>query len=488
MRRLVPLLIGLALTLGACDQPAADQPGEAEDFSPYGRWRIVSVNGAEAVGSAGMDAVPAVTFAPSSYGGSSGCNSFGGTGVWDGTHWYGDWPVATEMACTDVADQESSLMAVLASGPRIEALGTGGAVVESAVGRLVLARMEAPGSERLEERPPLMAGSRWTIRGVDGQAMTPETHTLAFDAEVWRVESSCGVSEGRWEQVDNVLTLTVERAPDACAEEPAHLTLAAMARGAARLAVGGNGELVLGGNGRWLLGWALEDDFAATEAAMEGEWVVRRVDDKPVADSPDTPRLTLAANTFQLFDGCNRTEGLVLARRGQLFTAGSGLSTLVACTPDADRARIAGIVGGQPRIAQDDAGFMVLVDRSGELTLERIGPAGAFSAEARPSTTLKPGMVIDILPLGRLTLTSARRFVFETDCARIEGDWRARQPARFSSEPPRAKAKACDTGDQSAPVQANRLLNGDLHTLIDANGERVLMVNDREARVGRLIR
>ena len=488
MRRLMPLTIGLALTLTACSPPAAHQPDEAAGFSPYGRWRVVSVNGVAAVSSAGLDAVPSVTFAPSSYGGSSGCNGFGGTGVWDGARWYGDWPMATAMACTDVADQESTLMAVLASGPRIEARGADGAVVESAAGRLILARMEALDGGRPDERPPLMAGSRWTIRGVDGQATTPETHTLAFDADVWRIESPCGVSEGRWEQDDSDLTLTVERASDACAQEPAHVAVAAMAKGLTRLAVGGNGELVLGGNGQWLLGWVLRDNFAATEAALEGVWVVRGLDGKAVTDSPDAPRLTFVANTFQLFDGCNRTEGLAMTRGGQLFTAGSGVSTLVACPPDADRARVADIVGGEPRIARDESGHLVLVDRTGRLKLERTGPAPWISSEARPTRTLRPGMVIDIRPLGRLTLTSARRFVFESDCARFEGDWRARQPARFSSEPPQAKAEACDMGDQSAPMQASRFLNGDMRILIDANGERVLMVNDREARVGRVIR
>jgi hypothetical protein len=133
------LLAALPLGLAACTaapqtegpQPAAPAPIPAPpppapppsvaDGDLQGRWRVVALNGAPPVPSAadrGGERSPFLVFSPRSYGGSSGCNSFGGLGVIEGGRLYASGAMRTAIGCGALAAQEEAIIGLRTSSAR----------------------------------------------------------------------------------------------------------------------------------------------------------------------------------------------------------------------------------------------------------------------------------------------------------------------------------------------------------------------------------
>ena len=482
---LAALVVGAACTPEAQELPGSETP--SAEFAPYGAWRILSVDGVAARSARGQGAGPSVLLWPGGYGGNGGCNGFGGIGVWVDGRWYADPPMMTAMACQGVMDQEMTIAAVLASAPAMRAFEDGHMEARSDVGTLVLTRSSEPLAPPDAAEPALMAGRQFLIHTTDNSGWDHGASTrLDFDADRWRVVSDCGATGGGWRQTGARLELAVDRQDDACDEVAPHLALRNMTGGQGGFAIGPNQEFVIGGSGHWLRGDdRMRPDPAHVMARLAGTWRASRLNARDIRAADAAPFVAFGPAGYFVWDGCNRTEGLAIVHRGDLFTVSSGLSTLVACRPDEVGRAVAAVVTGRPRVAWGEDGALVLITRAGSVRLRKTAdaPAGA----ARPGA-LTPGLRLELSDsAGRLHLIDERRFTVTQDCAVLIGQWRRRPRLRISSDPPRKTAPGCDLGPGSPAFIASQMFNGDMQAVVDPNGERALIVSDFGSLHGRLV-
>jgi hypothetical protein len=73
----------------------------------------------------------------------------------------------------------------------------------------------------------------------------------------------------------------------------------------------------------------------------------------------------------------------------------------------------------------------------------------------------------------------------ELRCGRIEGDWRAGQPARFSPDPLERTAPGCDRSPRSEASRLTRFFTGDVLAVTGPNRDIVLLVNEDLSLAGR---
>lgn len=452
-------------------------------FTPYGSWRIVSVDGVPAVAAYEQSPEPGVVFTPVSYGGHSGCNGFGGAGVWVKGRWYGDWPMMTSMGCRTVMEQERLIAGVLASGPQIRAIDDGRLEVSSEAGTLILAPRPADPAVEPAPPPPLLAGRRWDLRGADGQMAVEEPAArLALDADTWTLTSRCGASTGDWRQDGQAIHFQSTDIIEACADDPLHQSMQGLSAGQTGIAVGPNGEMVLGGSGHWLLGWRAAEDSDAT-ARLAGNWQGVSLNGEPLAQGDAGLRLAFGPQAYSVWDGCNRTEGLTVVAEGTLITTGSGVSTLARC--DARQSEARAVAMNRPRVAWAEDGNLVLVGEAGTLRLRRLDARPFGSASGR---RLQPGQTVILTGVGTLSLQAGNRFTLTGACARMDGEWRGGATPRFSPDPVRETGTGCDLGPGSPMFRARQVLIGDVQAIVDANDDRVLIVGPGGALSGRIRR
>jgi heat shock protein HslJ len=136
----------VALAAGACSAPTEADGSQARAEGPatvsseagrpslYGNWRIVEVNGRPAQAGGGEPpSQPEVGFSHGGYGGSSGCNGFGGVGMLVGDRWFAEGPMATQMACGgEIGPQEDAVFTILSGGPKVTLEGPDSAVLRTA--------------------------------------------------------------------------------------------------------------------------------------------------------------------------------------------------------------------------------------------------------------------------------------------------------------------------------------------------------------------
>jgi len=442
----------LALALAGCgDQEnagAAAETSSAQAPVPaeptlYGRWRITGVNGSPPLQFDRTESGrPRLSFSHSRYGGSTGCNSFGGTGLLVGRRWFGEPPMATQQGCGDLTAQEQAIIGVASSGPEITFQGPAEATLTSRVGSLRLRREAGPPPEAMEPASMPLAGTAWEIGTIDGRPLGDPSRRdrarLSFDADRWRLDAGCSPLGGPWRQEGRAVSMEiVSKQPSGCSPtlKAQDNSIRAMIAAGPRYVVGPNRELVIGGGEHWLTGWF--DRTAEREAAesLRGEWRVEAIDGAAPKLMPRPPSLIFGKSSYAVWDGCNHTEGIMLVVGGQLFTRGSGMSTLANCMPDPLRRRVPAIVGSNPRIAKTDDGGIALVAPSGTLRLKRVSSRKFGTLEQIGLHAPRTIMLLD--PHGRLVLKQGGRFTVELRCGTIEGGWRGGQPARFSTDPPR---------------------------------------------------
>lgn len=500
------LATSTALTVAACsaEPPPADAqgsatqrpsvPSQAASPSLYGRWRIVEVNGTPARSFApGRDEQPSVSFTPRSYGGFSGCNRFGGSGLALGDRWFAEPPIATQQGCS--GSQESDILSVLAGGPTVAWESPDTAMLRTTNGRLRLRRTVAlPGTDRPDPAPMLLAGTRWELHRLDGAPLASgarEPARLTFEADQWTLETPCGTRTGAWRQAEGAVVLELgSGAARSCPAEQAEAAqaLTRILTGDLRYVVGPNGEFVLAAPQHWLTGRREREFGQGDPDLLSGRWRITVVDGGPPPPPRERPAgLAFGSGYYGVWDGCRHSEGVAIARERQLFTHGSGAVTDANCTADPIRSTINAVVASSPRIARTTDGGLALISRDGALRLQRTSaqPFGV-GVERR----LRSGQAFDV-PTGpgqtaRLTLGPGDRFTLALKCTTLQGRWRAAHSlwgpyTRFGPDGPRPECAG--SPDEESLY---RFFMRDVQAVIGPNKDIALFVSNGEGRPARM--
>lgn len=493
------LSVSLGLLLVGCGRSGANPSDAQATQAPssratlYGRWTIVAIDGVPPLRlHASRSRLANLEFSPSRYGGSTGCNSFGGTGLLVGDRWFGEPPIQTEQGCGHLETQENMIVSIAAGGPVIAMIGRSDATLTTRDGALRLRRQEGGEPPLQEPDPVLLAGTAWDVRAIDGRALPHQRATegrreprVTFEADRWTLTGLCSPLSGTWLQADRSVRIEVtSKEPRGCgsAERPADEAFRAMIAAAPRFVTGPNRELVMGGGGHWLAG-QFDRAFGRDDKLLRGEWRIDTVDGTPPAVVERPASLVLGNVSYAVWDGCNHTEGVSLIVSRRLFTRGSGVSTLVNCPPDPLRARIRRIVGADPRIAKTSSGGLALVSRAGTLRMTRLSARGFGTGEQLGMRA--PRTITLLNPNAKLVLLGAARFAVALDCGRIEGEWRGGQPARFSPDPLERTAPACARGPGSDAFRLRRFFTGNVLAVTGPNRDIVLLVNEDESIAAR---
>jgi heat shock protein HslJ len=457
----------------------------------YGRWRITAVNGAAPNQfDRTEESRPHLSFSSSRYGGSTGCNSFGGTGLLVGRRWFGEPPMATQQGCGPLTAQEQAITRIASSGPAIAFQTRAEATLTSKAGSLRLRREDGPEPEAIEPPQMLLAGTSWEVGSIDGNPvgeLNRRTRArLTFEADRWSLDAGCSPLGGIWRQSGRAVTMEISsKQPSGCSPllKAEDESIRAMIAAGPHYVVGHNRELVMGGGDHWLTAWFDRGFERGTADMLRGEWRVDAVDGAAPKAMPRPPSLIFGKSSYAVWDGCNHTEGILLVVAGQLFTRGSGMSTLANCMPDPMRGRVPAIVGSNPRIAKTNNGGIALVAPSGTLRLTRLSSRAFDTLE---QTGLRAPRTITLLnPSGRLRLLSDNKFTVELGCGTIEGEWRGGQPARFSPNPVERTAPSCNVGPASEASRLSQFFTGNVLAVTGPNRDIVLLVNEDRSIAGR---
>lgn len=399
--------------------------------------------------------------------------------------------MATQQGCGHLTAQEQAILAIASSGPAVAFQGAAEATLASSAGSLRLRREAAPEPEALEPAPMLLAGTAWEVVGIDGRPVGELSRRrrarLSFEADRWTLDAGCSPLGGPWRQAGRAVIMeTSSRQPAGCSPtlKAEDESIRAMIAAGPHYVVGPNRELVMGGGDHWLTAWfdrGLEREAAAL---LRGEWRVEAVDGVAPKDMPRPPSLIFGRASYAVWDGCNHTEGILLVVAGQLFTRGSGASTLANCMPDPMRGRVPAVVGSNPRIAKTDGGGIALVAPSGTLRLKRV--SGRAFGTGEQIGLRAPGNITLLNPRGRLALRSGGRFAVELRCGKVEGEWRGGQPSRFSPDPLERTAPDCDRSPGSEASRVSRFFTGDVLAVTGPNRDIVLLVNEGRSLAGRV--
>lgn len=481
------------------EQPEASAGGRAfvngAQSSLYGRWRIVEVNGAPARALSTEPALqPSVTFGPDRYGGSSGCNSFGGSGLLVGDRWFAEPPMATQQGCGELTAQEEAVFGIVAGGPAVTwDGGPDSAMLRTAAGTLRLSRMGVAPEHEGSDASELMAGRGWELFTLDGAAVdlpgARQPASLAFEADRWTLETPCAVHRGTWRQMEGeVLLDTGTSAPRACGAEaaPADEALADAVAGRMAYVIGPNGELVLASADHWVTGRRDATFGEEGRGMLSGRWRIVSADGASPPGGGRPAELLFGPGAFAVWDGCRHSEGVAMASERQLFTHGSGVVTLANCPPDEIRRKINAVVAASPRIALTADDGVALVSRAGTLRLERTS-ARAFGTGVE--TRLQPGTAFAIGATGlpaRLTVGPGDRFTVSLPCGTFEGRWRnARGPngdhARFGPERP---PPGC--AEEPAAMRLYNFFTGDVLVAVGPNRDIALFVSNGQGLAARV--
>jgi heat shock protein HslJ len=468
-----------------------DAPAAAEIT---GRWQIALLDGAPPRGfgrDRGGEREPHIVFSPTGYGGSTGCNSFGGLGFLEGDRYYGAGAVQTQIGCGDLEAQEQAIIGLFSSAPRVSSSGSGALRLTTDAHEIVLRRDQFPG-QRLPpvEAPLLLAGTSWTIHSVKGQPLrSPVAATLTFEADSWSMRGPCGDLSGGWrQQEDRIVT-------DAVALRPARgctvALLSVMANlldlmGARpRFVTGPNGEILIGGGYAWAVGERPRPAPGSDAAILAGGWDIIGIDGAPPA-ADSRPRLWFGPAGYGGDTGCNSLQGLFIAQGRRLFT-GWGAQTERACAPpiSTQEARIGALLAAAPRIALATGGEIALVDARGRLQLRRTdrGAGWAFVVTPLAGAPLEAEIVqFDGEPVRRRPADPETRFrlaqdqwELRTGCARLGGVWRREDGAlAFFTDAEAPPAGAC-AGILAEKLFAwMRMFNGRARGVVGQSGELLI--------------
>ncbi|HEV2865063.1 MAG TPA: META domain-containing protein [Allosphingosinicella sp.] len=506
----------------AAPEPAPPAGAEAVEAAPAseaapafsdieGSWRIVSVDGAAPRGTredSGGERTPRIAFGPSSYGGTSGCNFFGGLGLFEAGRYYAAPAMQTLIGCGDLTAQEDAITGAFRGAPQLSLDEAGRLLIAGASHRMLLERGGAPAAPAAEEeyRPAVLAGTSWTLGTLDDMPLRAPGRegggALRFEADRWSAQAACATLSGTWRQERDRIVLTGPSATteQLCPEPAAAMDarLGALMAANPRFVTGPNGELLIAGGGHMAVGERRLEAMTDQSALLAGRWRVEAIDGRAPAAGTQ-PALLFRGAGYRGHTGCNSIQGLFLAHRGRLLTH-PGPQTEQGCGPlTAQEARITGLLAASPRIAAAGEGRLALVDRDGMIRLRRQGPAAAAEDVPRalptPSTLGAALLAFDgealrmrvEEPESRLRL-AARRWDMRVRCIEMGGVMRREGAVlRFFTDPPPSDTPQCPEAQGALGDRLMRLMNGEARALVGVNGE-LLIAGDEHWLTGQIER
>jgi heat shock protein HslJ len=526
------LLAALPPVLAACAAAAAPEPAAAPapvliaaapapepqptpapapalaEADLFGRWHIVSLNGRPPLGAAGDPAgerTPHIVFGPGSYGGSAGCNAFGGFGLFDGVRYYASGAGMTAMACSELMAQENAVVGIMTGSPRVMA-AEGRTLSLAAAGATMVLRRTAdlPPAAALAGLPETLAGTSWTISHVDGawlERRNLDKPMLRFEADRWALTGGgCGERGGAWRQRgDRIEAETPAILARACPADAWALDqrLLAMLAASPRFVTGPNGEILIGGGDHWAIGERPRTPLADDAPLLAGSWRIVAVDGAvPIRE----PRIAFGPTGFSGGTGCNSMQGHYLAHARRVFAA-PPMRTEIGCPGPlrTQEERIASLLTAAPRIALAGGGEIALVDSAGSLRLRR--EAGAAPSSPAGGAWTGTPLRAELTMLGSIPLQahysdpttrlrlSAQRWDIETGCGRLGGVWRREEAGAlgfFTDAEPDPRG-AC-AGALAARLQEfRRFFNGRARILLGESGE-LLIAGEHRWLAGRVLR
>jgi heat shock protein HslJ len=476
------------------------------DSELFGRWRIVSLNGAPplpGIGRTDGRDRPYLVFGPGSYGGNTGCNSFGGYGVLLGDRFYASGAMQTAIGCDTLMAQEQAITSGLRLSPTVTLAPDGRLTLTSRGGGSMVLERDTAAPAPLPYVPALalLAGTSWAVGGIDGEWLNNQGGlTLAFEADRWTLTGPCGTRWGGWRQsgdhVEPVGAAVAQAKPCPAAAAAHDAALAALLASPTRFTTGPNGEILIGGGGHWLTGERPRADLTDNAPLLAGTWRIAEIDGAPPASGTE-PGISFGRAGYSGGTGCNSFQGHYLAHRRRVFT-GMTMQTEMGCGAlTAQERRIIGLLDGAPAIARAGENEIALVDATGRLLLRRAAPAG-WAPEGRlwngePLTaelTMLDGKSLRERyadPETRLRL-SAQRFDIDTGCGHLGGIWRRRGPGfeflTDAEEPPKG---ACGGALVERLQTFMRFMNGQARILIGPSGE-LIIASEEHWLTGRVLR
>jgi heat shock protein HslJ len=481
--------------------PAPPAAAGIAEAGLYGRWEIVTLNGRPPLGRAGQAAgarTPHLSFGPGGYGGFTGCNSFGGYGLFDGTRYYASGVTMTLVGCADLAAQEDAVVRLMTASPRIERAADRTLSVTAGAANMVLRRI-GPSPAAAAPPPEVLAGTHWILSAADGVSLSSHDFhapTLRFEADRWILSGACGTVGGAWRQsADRIEAETPATLTRACSANAAALDdrILALLAAAPRFVTGPNGEILIGGRDHWATGQRPRMPLADEAPLLAGAWRIVALDGAAPAREP---RIAFGPTGYSGGTGCNSMQGHYLAH-GRRFFAAPPIRTEMGCAEPlrSQEERIAALLAAAPRIALGGDGDIALVDASGSLRLRREAPAAPFSPSGRVWTGA-PQLTAQLASLGNVPLQvryddpevrlrlSPRRWAIESGCGRFGGVWRPEEAGAFGL--------FTDPGpDTRSPCAARyerllRFFNGRARILVGESGE-LLIAGEETFLAGRVV-
>jgi heat shock protein HslJ len=487
------------VAIAAPPAPAPAPSRALAEADLYGHWQIVSLNGRPPIGAEG-ERSPRIVFGPGSYGGSGGCNSFGGYGLFDGTRFYASGVMMTAMACRDYEAQENAVVRLMTGSPLI-ARGADGALTITGGGAAMVLRRTPGVLTTVDVRPPeVLAGTEWTIETFDGAGLAPHDRpVLRFEADRWSLRSRCFRIDGRWRQTGD----RIEARPDPIAGQtcpPAPLridrSLPALLASSPRFVTGPNGEILIGGGGHWATGQRPRMALADDAPLLAGDWRIVAIDGAAPAREPS---IAFGPLGFAGGTGCNSMQGHYLAH-GRRFLAPPPIRTEIGCAEPlrSQEERIAGLLAGAPRIALAGEGEIALVDHRGSLRLRRAGaaPAGLPGGRIWTGTPLRAELILSgPVPLqahysepATHIRFSPRRWDIDSGCARFGGVWRREEAGAVGlfTDPEPDPGAGCSRLFDTRIEELKRFFNGRARILVGESGE-LLIAGEEQWLAGRVL-
>jgi heat shock protein HslJ len=496
-----------AAATGGASQEAREQAASGAEPAAVsellGSWRIVSLDGRQLPGGSTPDRAPGLFFGPGHYGGNSGCNAFGGMGVFDGERYYGGPALQTLIGCSALEAQERAILTLMGSAPRVGLNADGRLTLSHGARTMVLERLPAP-----PPRPhdpwggtPLLAGTRWSLDALDGTSGGARVRMLAFEADRWTLTSPCGTRSGAWRQAEQRIIAEVPdpRPVASCSAEAAAVDarLLAMIDADPRFVTGPNGEILIGGGGHWVTGDG-PPALLKQDVPLGGTFGIVAVDGAPpTGESPLW--IEFRQTEYRGLGGCNSFEGIFLAHSRRLF-ADAPVLTRKACGDAlaAQEKRITSVLANGPRVGFGGNGDILLIDQTGSLRLKRQTAMGSWPLTG----TLWRGEPMEVEltrlngqplqergsdPAFRLRLTG-RGFDLDTGCGRLGGIWRVRAgEPEFLTHPAPDPTGACAPALAERLPLLSRLFNGRGRILVGAGGEFIL-AGEQHWLTGRVLR
>jgi len=477
-----------------------------------GSWHIESLDGV-ALPAAGQPRdegrTPRLAFTRTGYGGTVGCNWFGGLGLLEDDRYYAAPGPQTAMACGELTAREAAVTALLAAAPRITVAAADRLTLNDGARTLILRRDPAvPPAEPAAATadPPWLAGTHWQIWTIDGRPPPPTSDpsgpTLRFEADGWSGRAACATLMSGWrQQGDRIVSIgPVATTQQACppAQAAVDSALAALIQAGPHVLTGPNGEILIAGGGHWIFGERARGDEAASASAddarlIAGSWQIAAIDGAaPVAGRAAS--LAFGPASYSGGTGCNSIQGLYLAHGRRLFTH-PGPQTEIGCGGElgAQEARINAMLQSSPRIALASDGQIALVDDKGSLRLRRTTAAVPGPSAPPISTDAPTRLHAQLVALDGATLQ--KRISDPESWLRLSGNrWEAQLAGTALCGALRRRGKTITFFTDARPdpigprrMELMRMFNGPARMVLDGNGD-LLVAGDEHWLAGRVRR